>query len=222
MKAAAFVEELASFRFENAFNPYADTCPDFDTDESPAIRRKNLETVLDAAMVKGVHSFWIARDLGYRGGRRTGLALTDELHLDCHADLLGSAPLHRATKGPPVTERTASVVWDMLKSIEQPIFLWNVFPFHPHAPGEPMTNRCHTRRERLACKPLLVALIGALRPKHLVAIGRDAQSALADLDLDATAVRHPSYGGQNEFIDAVETFYSVRRRQASPAQLHLL
>ncbi|PDT35656.1 uracil-DNA glycosylase [Rhizobium sp. M10] len=222
MKAAAFVQELASYRFENAFNPYADACPDFDTDESPAIRRRNLEAVLDAAIDRGVHSFWIARDLGYRGGRRTGLALTDELHLDWHADLLGTEPLRRATKGPPVAERTASVVWQMLKSIEQPIFLWNVFPFHPHAAGEPMTNRCHTRSERLACKPLLEALIDALRPKHLVAIGRDAQSALADLELSATAVRHPSYGGQNEFIDAVETFYSIRRQPVAQAQLHLL
>ncbi|MCV3242090.1 hypothetical protein ABID19_005744 [Mesorhizobium robiniae] len=222
MKAAAFVEELASYRFENAFNPYVDACPDFDTDEAPAIRRRNLEAVLDAALARGVHSFWIARDLGYRGGRRTGLALTDELHLDWHADLLGTAPLHRATKGPPIAERTATVIWQMLRSIEQPIFLWNVFPFHPHAAGDPMTNRCHTKSERLACKPLLESLIAALRPKHLVAIGRDAQSALADLDLAATAVRHPSYGGQNEFIGALETFYSVRGRAVPQTQLHLL
>ncbi|CDX12603.1 conserved hypothetical protein [Mesorhizobium plurifarium] len=222
MKPAAFVQELASYRFKDAFNPYADACPDFDTDEAPAIRCRNLEAVLDAAMVRGIHSFWIARDLGYRGGRRTGLALTDELHLAWHADLLGTAPLCRATKGPPVAERTASVVWRMLKSIEQPIFLWNVFPFHPHAAGQPMTNRCHTKSERLACKPLLEALIAALKPKHLVAIGRDAQSALADLDLDATAVRHPSYGGQNEFVGALEALYSVQGRSAPQTQLHLL
>ena len=222
MKSARFVEELASFRFENAFNPYVDTCPDCDTADAPAVRRRNLEAVLDAAIEKGVHSFWIARDLGYRGGRRTGLALTDEAHLDSHAQLLGTPPLERATKGPLVAERTATVIWQMLRSIERPIFLWNVFPFHPHGPGEPMTNRCHTRKERLVCKPILHALIETLKPKHLVAIGRDAQAALADLGLEATAVRHPSYGGQNEFIGGLEEFYRVQAKPALNRQLHLL
>ncbi|MES0120151.1 uracil-DNA glycosylase [Mesorhizobium sp. C277A] len=121
-----------------------------------------------------------------------------------------------------MAERTATVVWQMLRSIEQPIFLWNVFPFHPHGPNEPMTNRCHTRSERLACKPILEALIDTLRPKHLVAIGRDAQAALAELGLEATAVRHPSYGGQSEFIGRLEEFYCVRSKPAREAQLHLL
>ncbi|WP_394887465.1 uracil-DNA glycosylase [Mesorhizobium sp. AaZ16] len=222
MKPGAFVEELASYHFANTFNPYADACPEFDAEDAPAVRRRNLEAVLKAAIERGVHSFWIARDLGYRGGRRTGLALTDEAHLDWHAELLGTEPLRRATKGPPVAERTASVVWQMLRSIKQPIFLWNVFPFHPHGANEPMTNRCHTRNERLACKPILEALVDALRPKHLVAIGRDAQAALADLGLEATAVRHPSYGGRSEFIGCLEEFYSVRSAPPRSAQLHLL
>jgi uracil-DNA glycosylase len=111
----------------------------------------------------------------------------------------------------------------MLRSIERPIFLWNVFPFHPHGPGEPMTNRCHTRSERMACKPILQSLITTLKPKHLIAIGRDAQAALADLELEATAVRHPSYGGQNDFIGGLEEFYHVRTKQpVRDAQLHLL
>jgi hypothetical protein len=54
----------------------------------------------------------------------------------------------------------------------------------------------------------LEALIATLRPKHLVAIGRDAQTALADLWLDATAVRHPSYGGKSEFKGRLEEFLS--------------
>lgn len=222
MKPAAFVTELASLRFENAFNPYADRCPDCDTDDAPAVRRRNLELVLSAALERGVHSFWIARDLGYRGGRRTGLALTDEVHLSCHADLFGTAPLDRATKGPPVAERTATIVWRMLKLIEQPIFLWNVFPFHPHVPGEPLTNRCHTRAERKACRPILQSLMDALQPKHIIAIGRDAQSALLDLEIGATAVRHPSYGGQADFVEGLETFYHIHRQPTLGQQLPLI
>ncbi|MBM6596524.1 uracil-DNA glycosylase [Microvirga pudoricolor] len=222
MNPATFVADLASLRFANAFNPYSDLCPDCDAEDAPAIRRRNLEAVLSAALERGVHSFWIARDLGYRGGRRTGLALTDEVHLPSHTELFGTAPLDRATKGPPVAERTATVVWRMLKAIEQPVFLWNVFPFHPHAPNEPLTNRCHTSAERIACKPLLNSLIEALRPKRVVAIGRDAQSALLDLDIEAVAVRHPSYGGQTEFIESLESLYHLRCQPENSHQLHLI
>ncbi|WP_439952990.1 hypothetical protein, partial [Escherichia coli] len=85
----------------------------------------------EAALAGGVDSIWIARDLGYRGGRRTGLALTDEAHLSAHAGLYGQLPLARATRGPAMTERTATVIWQVLRDLRRPIFLWNVFPLHP-------------------------------------------------------------------------------------------
>ena len=115
--------------------------------------------VLEAALSSGVDSFWIARDLGYRGGRRTGLALTDEVHLAAHGGLYGDLPLAR---GPAVAERTASTIWQVLRSLDRPVFLWNVFPFHPHEHRDAMSNRCHTRAERLACRPLLIWLLEAL------------------------------------------------------------
>ncbi|MGY4172647.1 uracil-DNA glycosylase [Bradyrhizobium sp. USDA 4529] len=207
----SFVETLAGLRFDSVFNPYADACLDFDETDAPAIRRRNLATVLDAALEHGVDSLWIARDLGYRGGRRTGLALTDEMHLSAHAKLLGSGRLKRSTRGPAMAERTARVIWHALETIGKPVFLWNVFPLHPHAVGDPMTNRCHSRAERQACRPLLLWLLEHLRPRSVLAIGRDAQLALADLDIQALQVRHPSYGGQSEFLEGVFSHYGVPR-----------
>lgn len=204
-----FVSQLAALEFESAFNPYAQACSDHDEVDAPAIRRRNLSLVLEAAITIGVDSLWIARDLGYRGGRRTGLALTDEVHLVAHANLLNSAPLARSTRGPAVAERTAKVIWQALGSVQRPIFLWNVFPLHPFEPGDPMSNRCHTRAERHACRPLLAWLLETLQPKSVMAIGRDAQAALADLDIAAWQVRHPSYGGQAEFLAGVRTHYGV-------------
>jgi hypothetical protein len=49
---------------------------------------------------------WIARDLGYRGGRRTGVPLADDVHLPLVGQLLGGVELQRATKGPLIAERT--------------------------------------------------------------------------------------------------------------------
>lgn len=204
-----FVALVADLRFDDAFNPYSDTCVDFDRPNAAAIRRANLASALDAALATGVESVWIARDLGYRGGRRTGLALTDEAHLDAHAHLLGAKRLRRSTLGPIATERTATVIWRMLMEIGKPIFLWNVFPLHPHAPGNPMTNRSHTRFERHACKHVLVQLLDLLAPRAVLAIGRDAEMAMADLGISAKQVRHPSYGGQPEFIAGVSRHYGL-------------
>ncbi len=207
--ARNFVELVANLRFDNAFNPYADTCPDFDRSDAPAIRRRNLTHVLEAALGRGVRTVWVARDLGYRGGRRTGLALTDEAHLDAHASLFGTASLSRSTNGPAASERTATIIWRMLLSIRQPIFLWNVFPLHPHELGRPMSNRSHTRAERQASSHVMVTLLKILGPESVIAIGRDAQAALADLDIAANGVRHPSYGGQSEFVAGVKQLYGL-------------
>ncbi|MEW5704936.1 MAG: uracil-DNA glycosylase [Pseudomonadota bacterium] len=214
-EARQFVERLAALRFDTVFNPYAQACPEWDSGNAAATRRRNLELVLEAAMEKGVESIWVARDLGYRGGRRTGLALTDEVHLSYHAALFGTPPLARATKGPAVAERTAAVVWQMLRAIDRPIFLWNVFPLHPHQPEDPMSNRCHTRAERAACRPLLVWLLDALQPRNIVAIGRDAHAALDDLGVRATSVRHPSYGGQPEFVSGLAALYGLSSMASS-------
>jgi hypothetical protein len=216
-----FVQRVAAMKFDSVFNPYAEACADHDDADAPAIRRRNLTLVLEAAVAKGVESLWIARDLGYRGGRRTGLALTDEIHLPAHASLYGALPLARATRGPAVAERTASVIWRVLKDLDRPTFLWNVFPLHPHEKDDPLSNRCHTRSEREACRPLLMWLLAALQPKTVVAIGRDAQLALLGLGIPAEKVRHPSYGGQSEFKDGVNAIYGLAHDSGGEETLKL-
>jgi hypothetical protein len=220
-QAALFVEQLAGLRFANSFNPYADACPAHDSVNAAEIRRNNLTLVIEAALHCRVESIWIARDLGYRGGRRTGLAMTDELHLTRHAELFKTGPLMRATNGPAIGERTASMVWQLLQVLERPIFLWNVFPLHPHAHGDPMTNRCHTKLERDACQPLLTWLLETLKPKTVVAIGQDARVALEDLKIAAVTVRHPSYGGQAAFASGILDLYGCQPQKTS-AQSRLM
>lgn len=216
-----FIGELSDLRFPNVFNPYSQLCSVYDRANASAIRRKNLELVLRAALAEGVDTVWVGRDLGYRGGRRTGLALTDEAHLALHGEIYGGAGLKRATRGPAVAERTATVIWDMLSAIGRPVFLWNVFPLHPHEPDSPLSNRSHTRAEREACKGLMLWLLSALSVKRVVAIGRDAQSALADFDVSSVAVRHPSYGGQTEFVTEIAKLYGIRRKEHNTSQLTL-
>jgi hypothetical protein len=207
-----FVATLADMRLPAVFNPYTDCCDIHDRADAAKLRKKNLELFLEAALDKGVEQIWVARDLGYRGGRRTGIPLTDEVHLPVVGRLLGGISLRRATRGPVVAERTAAVVWKVLTRIDQPVLLWNVFPFHPHEADDPFSNRCHSAAEREQTLPLLKILIDMFEPERLVAIGRDAQLALKDIDIPVTTVRHPSYGGQGEFTTGLFDLYGVREQ----------
>lgn len=204
-----FVGNLAEVSLPNVFNPYRDTCPIFDIACAPEIRRANLASLLRAAREQKVASIWIARDLGYRGGRRTGLALTDEFHLPKMASMFGDIDLKRTTVGPSVKERTATTIWSVIERIGQPIFLWNAFPFHPHSPDEPMSNRCHKISERRCTSWILKEILDFLKPEQVYSIGVDAQRCLATIGVQTTAFRHPSYGGQTEFIAQVEQAYRL-------------
>lgn len=217
--AEKLVADIAALASPNAFNPWSDLCPDHDLPDAVDRRRANLAHAIDAVAAAASPSLWVARDLGYRGGRRTGLALTDDVSLPRHAALLGLTGLQRATRGPPLKERTAAAIWDALDLIGEPVFFWNVFPLHPHAPGDPMSNRAHTRAEAQRCEPILREIVAVLKPLRVVAIGRDAQVALGRIGITAIPVRHPSYGGEREFREGLASAYCLpqlaRPRQAA-------
>lgn len=210
MTPAQFVTSLKELKFENTFNPYSDRCAVHDVEDAPERRSRALLGMLEAAASSEVDAVWIGRDLGYRGGRRTGLALTDDVHLSVHATRWNIS-VERATAGSVVAERTAAVIWSMLASVTARIFLWNVFPLHPHEPGNPFTNRAHRPIERAAGEQVLAELITMLRPRRLVAIGNDAtKSAMKITGIGSVVqVRHPSYGGQRDFIQQVACVYDL-------------
>ena len=159
-------------------------------------------------MERDVESLWIGRDPGHRGGRRTGLAFTDDVHLHEHAKRWGLS-IVRATRGPKISERTAAVIWKALSRMESPVFLWNVFPLHPHQPGNPFSNRPHNAHERRIGEEFLAELIPLLQPRRLVAIGNDAASSarrLADRQ-EIIKVRHPSHGGQAKFLAQISKWH---------------
>jgi uracil-DNA glycosylase len=114
---------------------------------------------------------------GYRGARVSGLPFTSE------RQLTGSGP----------SEATATVVHGVLAELglEKRVLLWNLVPTHPHEPGRPDSNRPPTRLEIEAGRPFLEQLAGGRR---VLAVGR-----LAERELGAPYLRHPSHGGATAF-----------------------
>ena len=215
-----FLFVLRAMRFEHAFNPFAERCAVHDGAKASERRAEILLAMLAAAERRGTRSLWLGRDFGWRGGRRSGLAFTDDLHFSQHLAHFGLKAA-RPTKGPPMTERTAAAVWDALRGSEETFFLWNVFPLHPHPPGAPFSNRAHNAAERAAAEAILSALIGLLRPARIIAVGRDAEKAAARIapGVERVALRHPSFGGEARFRAQITALRAAAPRTAEDAGL---
>lgn len=216
MKLQSIVDSLAAIRLTNVFNPYADICAVHDRPDAPAARRANLTALLQAARRLGTDTIWMGRDLGYRGGRRTGLALTDERHLPAMSLVYGSEGVTQATIGPAMAERTAAEIWTVLGNLQVPPFLWNVFPFHPYEAGNPFSNRKFTARELAVVHEINAALIEELGIVRIVAIGQDAAHYSANFGVEVFTVRHPSYGGLRDFRAGISSLYPHARTGQAP------
>lgn len=210
MNVKSFVGELASVRLPNVFNPYSDTCALHDLPKAAALRRQNLVSLLQSLLDLGCDTVWMGRDLGYRGGRRTGLALTDEAHLPWVTRVYRGASAVRATSGEAVAERTAAEIWGALPQLDIPPLLWNVFPFHPHEGGDGMSNRKFSVSELAQAEELNAQLFEGLGIRRAISIGQDAASYAQRFGLKVSTVRHPSYGGTSEFRAGIAAIYGLR------------
>jgi uracil-DNA glycosylase len=166
---SAFVKELASARIGGTHNQYADS----------ALRRRRLVEYLESRA--GARLLLVGEAAGYRGARVSGLAFTSE------RQLTGTGP----------AEISATIVHRTLEElgIADDVLLWNLVPTHPHRVGDPASNRVPTRDEVTGGRRFVDALAGAGPSNRLLlAVGR-----LAQRELGAPYVRHPSHGGAAEF-----------------------
>jgi hypothetical protein len=209
MTPQRFVQLLADIELPNVFNPYAHTCAVHDKPGAPAMRRKNLRLLLTSVESLEVETIWMGRDLGYRGGRRTGLALTDERHLPMMSRVYPGSESVRSTRGPEVAERTASEIWAVLFQLKRPPLLWNVFPFHPHEEAEPFSNRKFSSRELRYVDDINATLVSWLGIRRIVSIGNDAASYAKKFGVHVECVRHPSYGGVKEFRSGIAALHGI-------------
>jgi len=220
MNPRSFVAALAAIDLDSVFNPYIQRCESHDLADGPAVRRRNLRRYLRAVEAMETDTIWMGRDLGYRGGRRTGLALTDEYHLPHLGAAYPGADVAKATRGPAIAERTAAEIWSVILALEHPPLLWNVFPLHPHEINSEFTNRKFSARELARVSDLNQELIQWLGIRRIVCIGQDAAIYAASFRCDIECVRHPSYGGTTEFREGMKRIYG-RNLRADASQREL-
>lgn len=201
------VDALADVDLPMVFNPYRHACAIHDNADSPVQRRRNLLNYLTAARRAGAKTMWMGRDLGYRGGRRTGLPLTDEAHLSSFAVRYPGSDPKKATVSSTVAERTAAEIWSRIRAVAEPPLLWNVFPFHPHSDESEFDNRRFRARELEKVHHINLALVEIMGIQRIVAIGRDAEHYGSSIGINVHRIRHPSYGGIRDFRSGLAKLY---------------
>ncbi len=170
-------------------------------------RSANLVAYLEAmAARRGRRVLVIGEALGYRGGLGTGIPISS-------CGLFERPPhpfLRRLAQDicyeGEVKEATASIVWEYLSARRTLPLFWNAFPFHPHRQNEPNSNRGPTRTEIQEGQTALHLLAAWYRPQRIAGLGRLGTRAaqLAFPGSPIFALRHPSYGGKQEFIEGMD------------------
>ncbi|HEY5635741.1 MAG TPA: uracil-DNA glycosylase [Burkholderiales bacterium] len=224
--ARRFVEQLGGFHAPGVFNPWSehDTVHDAGA-HAPGIRARQLEAYLSERIGRA-RLLLVAEAAGYQGAKFTGCAMTSERILLGHLAHRGVRPgdviagrVERtsaaALRPLGFNEPTATVVWSTLLAATGDArgwVNWNAFAFHPHRPGEPLSNRTPTPVERQAGRPFLAAFLRLYPGAAVIAVGRQAAASLDRLGVPNRAVRHPSMGGATRFrAGLVEALADARR-----------
>ena len=118
---------------EHVFNIYRQDDAELDVRGGAAKRRENLRRYLRS--LKAPKYAFIGIAPGYRGARFTGVPFSDE-HRLC---LTGSCYDRTGKRENPYREATAGVVLDLLGA-RSDVVCWNIVPWHPHKPDEPLSN----------------------------------------------------------------------------------
>jgi uracil-DNA glycosylase len=146
----------------------------------------------------------VAEAPGYRGCRRTGVPFTSGSLLLEGIDPPGLFGYKQGyeldpSDGPPLGEQTATIIWRELRRHKLVALGWNAWPFHPHRPGMPNTNRTPRAAELRQGYPFLEQVLALAPGLPVVAVGNSAHQSLSAIGMPHRRVRHPAQGGATRF-----------------------
>ena len=106
-------------------------------------------------------------------------------------------------------ENTATMVWEYLSGKGVTPLFWNSFPFHPHKPGEPDSNRPPTPGEISVGSGFLEQIAALYCPETIAAIGKQGLKGLQQAfpKESPVCIRHPSNGGKRAFIAGMDDIF---------------
>ena len=187
------VNSLASFPHSKTIaNPYV---------EQYAV--ENLKHYFDYMFKqKGKKVLLVGEAPGYKGCRITGIPFTSgRVFYDISHPML--ADLKEKIVLPSIeSENTASIVWNFLADKETTPLFWNSFPFHPHPKDISNKNRAPNADELAFGSRILNDLHRIYRPELVAGVGQKGVAALEKIfpTQKIQYIRHPSYGGKEQFI----------------------
>lgn len=187
----------------NAVNPWSNETP------YGAIRLNNLRLFFRQLLDRGVDTMLLGEAPGYQGCRRTGIGFTSEPQL---IEGIPELALFGAERGYQLTgefpkmrkEPSATIVWGELTRLQFVPLIWSAYPFHPHKPGLPETNRPPKKAEIEFGRQIFLELAAAFQIERVFAVGNVGHASLAAAGIDAPKVRHPSQGGKPDFVRGIE------------------
>jgi uracil-DNA glycosylase len=206
---ATLLDQLATAAVSSdAYNEYAPN------DANNALRRANLQLYLETMLARQPDVMLLLEAPGYRGCRITGVPVTSrKILLEGVPELgmFGTAQGYQATHDAGFErvygEQSASIVWGTLAELQCVPLIRNTYPFHPHQPGKPLTNRAPRKPEIEAGKLFIQQILALYQPTTLIAVGNVAYGALTDLGVACIKVRHPAQGGKNDFVAGIKTAF---------------
>jgi uracil-DNA glycosylase len=195
----------------------ADATNQYAADGTPgnAARRDNLRRALEQAHARRPALLLVGEAPGYLGARRTGVPFTSERLLLAGIEPPGLFGEQRGfvcatDDGRIAAEQTATIVWREVQALGQVIVGWNAYPFHPHRPGLPQSNRTPRAAEVRQGQPFLAHACALFAGVPVVAMGNTAARALTLLGIAHQKVRHPAQGGARQFALGLRGILATR------------
>jgi len=156
---------------------------------------------------------------GYNGLKHSGIAFTSTKILKKHR-LFREIRKDIDYDFKIYTENSATIVYGFFEKnpkLFSKCVLFNTFPFHPHNTGELETNRTPSKEEIEEGKKYILQLFKVFDFKEAHGIGKIAFNCLKELrenndipDITISKIRHPSYGGKNEFIENLNQIFEIK------------
>ena len=201
---------LRGYRAANVFNPWGESCSLQDLyRDAHELRWRRLLAHFNC----NAKYLLVGEAPGYQGCRYSGVPFTSErLLVENQVPRINWAHLMEGHTGVtrrerPWSEPSATIVWSTLRAagIHEQTVMWNAFPWHPHKPGEPLSNRTPTRDEVLNeeasnAPNILETVISQYGSAVIIAVGKVAEEASRSVThRPVYRIRHPANGGATLF-----------------------